>query len=113
MGIDSIVKFARDLLVFFRSWAIYIAYAMFFGNLVLFVNSAISDIYSKIHMYSWDGYSGGTFFHNILTVISMVVPANVTAVLSLVVSIQLLKLGLILYISLQKLYWDMLFYLNK
>jgi len=113
MGIDSIISWTRSILTFFRGWAIYLAIGVGVANLILFVNASINDIYARARGYSLDVVGGGIFFNNILNVVGMVVPANITAVLTLVVSIQLLRVGIVIFISLKKLYWDMLFYLNK
>lgn len=111
---DSIIDFTRRTIAFFRQWALWISISAVILNVILFVNSAINDIYAQVQLYSWEKVSsGGQFFNSVLNIIGMIVPSNITAVLSLIVSIHILKMGLTIFLFAKKLYWDMLFYLNK
>lgn len=111
---DFILGFTRDILSFFRKWAVWISVGVVVGNAILFVNSAINDIYAQLSIHNWkNSTNGGSFLNSILTIIAMIVPSNITAVLTLVVSIHIMKMGLVIFFFAKKLYWDMLFYLNK
>jgi hypothetical protein len=112
MGIDSIIGFARSILAFLSTWGLWAAFAVLFINLALFVKSVLTELISAI---------GGAMFHTPLTAftntifstVGLVIPSNLTTVLAFVVALQLIKVGLIIFISVKRLYFDMLFTLNK
>ncbi len=109
MGALGILDFASGILRFFKMWVFKLSVAVVIINVVLFVNSAIRDIYAQVQIYSWEHVSGGgSLLNSVLTIIGMLVPANITAVLTLVVSIHALKIGIIVFLFAKRLYWDML-----
>ncbi len=109
MGAFDILNFASGIIKFFKVWGFKALVAVVIINVVLFVNSAINDIYAQVQLYSWEHVSGGgSLLASVMTIIGMLVPSNITAVLTLVVSIHALKIGLIVFLFAKRLYWDML-----
>ncbi len=109
MGALQILDFTAGILKFFKTWAFRAAIAVVIINVVLFVNSAVNDIHAQVQLYDWEHVSGGSqLLASVMVIIGMVVPSNITAVLSLVVSIHILKIGLITFLFVKRMYWDML-----
>jgi len=94
-------------------WIMFL-YAAFLLNAVAFAAAYLTSLYSHLFSLTYESAGGGgTLYYSIIGMFATMMPANAKAVFILVVSVKVTKLGLRIYLILQKYYFDVITAMNR